>query len=264
MNNRMNTCNLISRAWIFQAYQAFITGENILYFWGGLWIISFYIFLMSKNTWWCYLFSKESFYFLLSPDLFNVRFSFTVCTCTLHVIVLTDMRSARCNCHKFFPRNVNIWVCTHFPFTQTDHNIAVCASRLKPLSNKAVDWFCRVSLKMFYISWPLIIIWLYKFQFPALKGHTGWLEALVFTWLWNSRYLYSTIDRTWQMYASCQLVILPVWDGSLVTFAVFGGDCTYGFTLPTGWFRRQREILALVGHSYDFLWCPVGWFYKNV
>lgn len=158
----MNTCNLISRAWIFQAYQALIAGKNILYFWGGLWIISCYIFLMSKNTWWCYLFSKESFYFLLrvclegvilrgltnrGPDLFNVRFSLSVCTCTLHVMVLTDMRSARCNCHKFFPRNVNIWVCTHFPFTQTDHNIVVCASRLKPLSNKAVDWFCRVSLK---------------------------------------------------------------------------------------------------------------------
>lgn len=158
------------------------------------------------------------------PDLINITFRasvFALAHCA--IIVLTDTHlaahstSVRETCATATPTDVHICVCVHFQFPLTGRNIItwrVCIKQ-KPLSNKAADWFRRVSWKMFYISWPLLIIWLYKFQFPALKGHTGRLEALVFTWLWNSRYLCGTIDRTWQMYASCQLVILPVWDESL-------------------------------------------------
>lgn len=95
--------------------------------------------------------------------------------------------------------------------------------KTKSISNKAIHWFFQVSLKMFYSYWPLLIIWLYKFQFPFLKGHTGRLESLVFTWLWNTRYLYDTIDRTWQMHASSLLVVLLVMDKFLLWPLSFRG-----------------------------------------
>lgn len=158
-----------------------------------------------------------------------------VCTYTLHTI----LSNAWCNCHKFFPRNKNISGCVHLAFTQTDHNYGLCI-KTKAFFLQSCTLILSGIFKLFYISWPLLIIWLYKFQFPALKGHTGWLEALVFTGLWNSRYLYSTIDRNWQTYASCQLVILPVQDRSLYwPFGGFGhGEGSYGFTLLAGRLRR--------------------------
>lgn len=140
---------------------------------------------------------------------------------------------------SFSPEIKNISGCVHLAFTQTDHNYGLCI-KTKAFFLQSCTLILSGIFKLFYISWPLLIIWLYKFQFPALKGHTGWLEALVFTGLWNSRYLYSTIDRNWQMYASCQMVILSVQDRSLYwPFGGFGhGEGSYGFTLPAGRLRR--------------------------
>lgn len=163
---------------------------------------------------------------------FNIRFS--VCSCTLHVTVRTDTHSARCNTHKWFPRNVIVWVCSRFPFTLTDHNIVVCASGLKPLSNKSVDWFSRVAIfKMFYISWPLLIIWL---QVPVLCVKRAYMQT-------GSAGIYVTLEHRkfiWHHWSDlANVCMLPggysssLWRISVVTFAVFGGDCTYGFSLPT-------------------------------
>lgn len=154
---------------------------------------------------------------------------------SVFVIVITDMHLARCNTHRWFHTNETIWVCIHFQFTLTDHNIVVCASGLKPLSNKAVDWFCRVAIfKMFYISWPLLIIWL---QVPVLCFKRAYMQT-------GSTGIYVTLEH--QIFIWCHwsdlanICMLPagysssLWRISVVTFAVFGGDCTYGFSLPTG------------------------------
>ena len=108
---------------------------------------------------------------------------------------------------------------------------------------------------MFYISWPLLIIWRNKSQFSASKGHTGRLEALVFMWLWSSRYLlmwYHWSDLT-------NVCILPAswlfFQSGINLCSDLCSSQRWLYTLLTGDFRKKREILWRVVKSFEFGIC---------
>lgn len=129
-------------------------------------------------------------------------------------VVTADRRRCRSACRYFhlLLRAVNTGILCPVPVCWDGSHQLDCVPGLKACSGKAVDSICGVSVQALYIPWPLLIIGRHKFQSPVLKGHAGWLGALVFTCLWNTRYLRSIINGTWQIHALRQLLIPPVWD----------------------------------------------------